>query len=137
MYILIFIFYLFSEIDCRRTDRTQPHFAIVDDSTKNPEPRNVRSETGGHPPSNHHVRCLQHILLTYNFLNTDLGSLKTLFINNVYILLRINIKIICVFFSKGYVQGMSDLCSPLYVVVDADEVLTFWCFSGLMDRMVS
>ena len=37
----------------------------------------------------------------------------------------------------GYVQGMSDLCAPLYVVLAADEELTFWCFVEFMDRMVS
>lgn len=36
----------------------------------------------------------------------------------------------------GYVQGMSDLCAPVYVVTDADEELTFWCFVSVMDRMV-
>lgn len=37
----------------------------------------------------------------------------------------------------GYVQGMSDLCSPLFVVFGGDESLTFWCFTGMMNRMVS
>ena len=37
----------------------------------------------------------------------------------------------------GYVQGMSDLCAPVYVVTEADEELTFWCFVEIMDRMVS
>lgn len=32
---------------------------------------------------------------------------------------------------------MSDLCSPVYVVMDADEELTFWCFVSIMNRMVS
>lgn len=31
---------------------------------------------------------------------------------------------------------MSDLCAPVYVVTDADEELTFWCFVSVMDRMV-
>jgi len=35
----------------------------------------------------------------------------------------------------GYVQGMSDLCAPIYVVCGGDEALTFWCFVSLMDRM--
>jgi TBC1 domain family member 15 len=54
------------------------------------------------------VRKLQEILLTYNAYEKELG----------------------------YVQGMSDLCSPLYVVMDSDEILTFWAFVGLMSRMV-
>jgi hypothetical protein len=37
----------------------------------------------------------------------------------------------------GYVQGMSDLCAPIYVIMGADETLTFWCFVAFMDRMVS
>ena len=36
----------------------------------------------------------------------------------------------------GYVQGMSDLCAPVYVVMDGDEEMTFWCFVGIMERMV-
>lgn len=39
--------------------------------------------------------------------------------------------------SQGYVQGMSDLCSPIYIVMGADEELTFWCFVEVMNRMVS
>ncbi|TKY85773.1 hypothetical protein EX895_005313 [Sporisorium graminicola] len=37
----------------------------------------------------------------------------------------------------GYVQGMSDLCSPLYIMCQGDEVRTFWCFVGLMERTKS
>lgn len=39
--------------------------------------------------------------------------------------------------TTGYVQGMSDLCAPIYVVMQANEELTFWCFVEFMDRMVS
>jgi hypothetical protein len=93
-------------------------FATVDDnelpSYREPHSglsheRHSRAESGGQPPSNKHVRKLQEILLTYNACETELG----------------------------YVQGMSDLCSPLYVVMDGDEVLTFWAFVALMERMVS
>lgn len=31
---------------------------------------------------------------------------------------------------------MSDLCAPVYIVMGADEEMTFWCFVGIMDRMV-
>lgn len=31
---------------------------------------------------------------------------------------------------------MSDLCAPLYVVMDADEEMTFWCFVRFMECMV-
>jgi len=36
----------------------------------------------------------------------------------------------------GYVQGMSDLCAPIYVVMSGAEEMTFWCFVGVMNRMV-
>ena len=36
----------------------------------------------------------------------------------------------------GYVQGMSDLCAPVYVVMGGDEEMTFWCFVQIMERMV-
>lgn len=49
---------------------------------------------------------LKDILLTYNEYNKDLG----------------------------YVQGMSDLLAPVYVV-SADDAIAFWCFTGLMARM--
>lgn len=31
---------------------------------------------------------------------------------------------------------MSDLCAPVYIVMEGDEELTFWCFVEIMDRMV-
>jgi hypothetical protein len=37
---------------------------------------------------------------------------------------------------SGYVQGMSDLLSPIVIVME-DEVDAFWCFVGFMDRVVS
>lgn len=36
----------------------------------------------------------------------------------------------------GYVQGMSDLCAPVYVVMGGEEEMVFWCFARIMDRMV-
>ncbi|TPX38620.1 hypothetical protein SeMB42_g06627 [Synchytrium endobioticum] len=35
----------------------------------------------------------------------------------------------------GYVQGMSDLCSPVLVALQGDEVGAFWCFYGMMEKM--
>lgn len=43
---------------------------------------------------------------------------------------------LCAFICSGYVQGMSDMLAPILYVVD-NEVDAFWCFAGLMDRMVS
>ena len=31
---------------------------------------------------------------------------------------------------------MSDLCAPIYVVMDGEEEMTFWCFMQVMERMV-
>jgi hypothetical protein len=39
-------------------------------------------------------------------------------------------------FFLGYVQGMSDLLSPLLYVME-NEVDAFWCFASYMDQMVS
>eukprot|EP00884_Botryococcus_braunii_P015793 jgi/Botrbrau1/2898/Bobra.0036s0039.2 len=55
---------------------------------------------------NRNIKRMQHILLTYCKWNFDLG----------------------------YCQGMSDLVAPLLYIM-RDEAKTFWCFSGLMERM--
>ncbi|KAK9766721.1 GTPase activating protein [Basidiobolus ranarum] len=60
----------------------------------------------GLPGTNSNLEVLKHILITYNYYNKDLG----------------------------YVQGMSDLLAPLFVVMQ-DEVETFWCFTNFMERM--
>ena len=39
-------------------------------------------------------------------------------------------------FDLGYVQGMSDLLSPILYVM-SDEVDAFWCFVGFMDKVVT
>lgn len=39
-------------------------------------------------------------------------------------------------FDLGYVQGMSDLLSPILAVL-GNEVEAFWCFVGFMNIMVS
>jgi len=105
------------DVDCRRTDRNHPLFSMTDPSTD----ANVDKEAatrlttispdltdiGAQSPSNEHIDRLATILLTYNFYEKELG----------------------------YVQGMSDLCAPLYVVMEADEEMTFWCFVGFMERM--
>ncbi|KAI6045667.1 GTPase-activating protein gyp7 [Pisolithus marmoratus] len=66
-----------------------------------------QTDIGAQSPSNEHIDKMAGILLTYNFYDKDLG----------------------------YVQGMSDLCAPLYVVMDTEEELTFWCFVEVMNRM--
>lgn len=63
------------DVDCRRTDRTQPLFASV------PEKRDMASsfspniqDIGAQPPSNEHVDTLAGILLTYNLYEKQLGT---------------------------------------------------------------
>lgn len=63
-------------------------------------------ESGALPNSSEVLEQLKDILMCYHFYNQELG----------------------------YVQGMSDLLSPLYAVFN-DEVNTFWGFVSFMDRV--
>lgn len=58
-----------------------------------------------------------------------------------YDLIRCSIVWCCSVFTQrslflGYVQGMSDLLSPLLEVLE-NEVDAFWCFVGYMNLVVS
>ena len=61
------------DVDCRRTDRTQPLFAAPPQggmaSSFSPNIQDI----GAQPPSNEHVETLAGILLTYNMYETQLG----------------------------------------------------------------
>ncbi|EJU05764.1 RabGAP/TBC [Dacryopinax primogenitus] len=93
------------DVDCRRTDRTHPYFAMPEEWTGSMS--EFPQSPVGQSPANEHVQNLMSVLTTYNFYEKELG----------------------------YVQGMSDLCSPLYVVFEGDESMTFWCFTRFMERM--
>lgn len=108
------------DVDCRRTDRTQPLFANDDSQptspAKSPDEDAAQrystfspniSDIGAQAPTNEHIDILGGILLTYDLWEKDLG----------------------------YVQGMSDLCAPIYVVMGGDEAMTYWCFVEVMKRM--
>ena len=84
------------------------------------------SDIGAQAPSNEHIERLGSILLTYNFYDADLGMASVHSYGMKWLMRGI----------LGYVQGMSDLCAPIYIVTDADEELTFWCFVAVMNRMV-
>ncbi|EIE92219.1 hypothetical protein RO3G_17026 [Rhizopus delemar RA 99-880] len=56
--------------------------------------------------TNPNLETMKDILVTYNFYNTELG----------------------------YVQGMSDLLAPLFVVM-GDEAMSFWAFTCFMDTV--
>ncbi|KAK2466968.1 hypothetical protein APHAL10511_001226 [Amanita phalloides] len=105
------------DVDCRRTDRNHPLFSISDDAVDIDVDKDALkryttispnvADIGAQSPSNEHIDQLATILLTYNFYEKELG----------------------------YVQGMSDLCAPIYVVMNTDEEMTFWCFVGFMEQM--
>lgn len=92
-------------------------------------------DIGAQAPSNEHVERLSTILLTYNFFEKELGEpfarggsqrkVEDDLTNATPSLPR-----------EGYVQGMSDLCAPIYIVMGGDEEMTFWCFVQVMERMV-
>ncbi|GEQ67331.1 hypothetical protein JCM33374_g995 [Metschnikowia sp. JCM 33374] len=110
------------EKDIHRNDR---HLDIFKDNKKSPASTPVSTETETQDSresspetpdedsewdlaniGNVHLFRMREILLTFNEYNTNLG----------------------------YVQGMTDLLSPIYVVFQ-DEVLSFWAFAGFMERM--
>ena len=73
------------DVDCRRTDRTQPLFANQTSSGTPLDPEKQQRqhystisptpiEVGAQSPSNEHIDRLGSILLTYNFYEKDLGA---------------------------------------------------------------
>jgi hypothetical protein len=71
------------DVDCRRTDRTQPLFSTSYEDTADNGPNGNRryttispqmSDIGAQSPSNEHIDRLAGILLTYNFYNKELGE---------------------------------------------------------------
>ncbi|GAA5836617.1 hypothetical protein JCM9279_000446 [Rhodotorula babjevae] len=98
------------EIDCRRTDRTHPLFSSegVD-------------QPGAHSPTNGHVRACHDVLMTWVFAD-ELASTAAAKPASASSSVR------------NYVQGMSDLFSPLYVVLEGEQWLAFACFEDVMRR---
>lgn len=123
-------------MDCRRTDRSQPMFAGAATEAKADDEKGSymrysmispqMCDIGAQAPTNEHIERLGTILLTYNFYEKELGSYPSLDL----LMSRLSS------YDTGYVQGMSDLCAPVYVVMEGDEELTFWCFVEIMNRMV-
>ncbi|WWC92508.1 uncharacterized protein L201_007467 [Kwoniella dendrophila CBS 6074] len=116
------------DVDCRRTDRNQPIYAVPSEAahTGNHEKEGGGANTslrrgslgsedqreeeeGGAAALNPHIAALRTILMTYHTYSPELG----------------------------YVQGMSDLLSPIYVVFDANEADAFWGLVGVMKMMES
>lgn len=81
------------DVDCRRTDRTQPLFATpsptpgVETDTTDEKKFHQRYSTispqsgehGAQSPTNEHIERLASILLTYNFYEKDLGMFVSFF----------------------------------------------------------
>lgn len=55
---------------------------------------------------------------------------------NVLVLYDILMTYVMYNFDLGYVQGMSDLLSPILYLLD-NEVDAFWCFVGFMNKVVN
>ncbi|WWC65030.1 uncharacterized protein I303_107644 [Kwoniella dejecticola CBS 10117] len=116
------------DVDCRRTDRNQPIYAVPSsaahkgDHEKEGGGANTslrrgslgddgqgEEEEGGAAALNPHIAALRTILMTYHTYSPELG----------------------------YVQGMSDLLSPIYVVFETNEADAFWGLVGVMKMMES
>ncbi|BGP50736.1 GTPase activating protein [Rhodotorula kratochvilovae] len=69
-------------------------------------------QPGAHPPTNAHVRACHDVLMSWVFASSAEASEG----------------------ERNYVQGMSDLFSPLYVVLDGEQWLAFACFEDVMRR---
>ena len=98
------------DVDCRRTDRTQPLF-LTPSPGVSPSPstsngvngtgqehtRRVSTfspnsdDVGAQAPSNDHIERLAGILLTYNFYEKELGGLNVLFFIRYSALLTANL----------------------------------------------
>lgn len=110
------------EKDIHRNDRQlkifQDETPQSDGHPENPNDESVADNTEGDDSEddqegwnlavirNKHLANMREILITYNEYNQNLG----------------------------YVQGMTDLLSPIYVVFQ-DEYMSFWGFAGFMERM--
>lgn len=102
-------------------EQHQRHYSIISPTT---------NDIGAQSPSNEHVDRMAGILLTYNFYEKELGNAVVFCFVGIF---HLHFFVFC----TGYVQGMSDLCAPIYVVMNGNEEMTFWCFVEVMNRMAS
>lgn len=110
------------EIDCLRTDRTHPMFESPDLDPS--EPFTVDNENASsHSSSNANVLAMQEILLTWVF-GTEMPSPTSPLSSSDASMHQ-----------RNYVQSMSDLLAPIFVVAGGDHVEAYFGFSTLMERM--
>ena len=107
------------EIDCRRTDRTHPLFSS--DGVDQP---------GAHSPTNGHVRACHDVLMTWVFADEPASDASTAAAEPDTVPPAASSSSSV----RNYVQGMSDLFSPLYVVLEGEQWLAFACFEDVMRR---
>ncbi len=125
------------EKDVHRTDRHIPLFAGED--IPHPDPTSPFYNPNG-PGTNVHMEQLKDMLLTYLEYDTppsngpipaaqpSSSSTAAPTLRRVYQTQNPHPQ------NLGYVQGMSDLLSPLYAVFQ-DDALAFWAFVAFMRRM--
>ncbi|RMZ86148.1 hypothetical protein DV737_g209, partial [Chaetothyriales sp. CBS 132003] len=127
------------EKDVHRTDRNIPLFAGED--IPHPDPSSPFYSADG-PGTNVHMEQLKDMLLTYLEYDTpasdgddtvssqpqDPSTVPSSSSPRRYVTSNPNAQ------NLGYVQGMSDLLSPLYAVFQ-DDALAFWAFVSFMRRM--
>ncbi|EXJ86502.1 hypothetical protein A1O3_03453 [Capronia epimyces CBS 606.96] len=111
------------EKDVHRTDRHIPLFAGED--IPHPDPSSPFYSPDG-PGTNVHLEQLKDMLLTY--LEYDTPPSPTTSSAPHYQTRNPHPQ------NLGYVQGMSDLLSPLYAVFQ-DDAVAFWAFVAFMRRM--
>lgn len=134
-----------AEIDCRRTDRTHPLFL----SDVPPE------EQGAHPPSNAHVMAMHDVLMTWVFAPAATSAApspspaqsapsaealrsgeeaESTGVTQAAATASAPADAASPVAARNYVQGMSDLFSPLYVVLDGEQWLCYALFEYQMER---
>jgi TBC1 domain family member 15 len=92
----------------------------MEEDLPHPDPDSQYSGT------NAHLEMLKDMLMTYNMYdNKEVGTSPP----------KTNIPAQKPSLMGGYVQGMSDLLSVIYAIMQ-DDSDAFWCFCGFMDRMV-
>lgn len=93
-------------------------------ATPDPVPGAPAPEDDGraHPPSTPHVRATHDVLMTWVFATPPSETSPS------------SSAIDPTSSPRAYVQGMSDLFSPLYVVLDGEQWLAYSCFETVMER---
>ena len=109
------------EKDVHRTDRHIPLFAGED--IPHPDPSSPFYNEHS-PGTNVHMEQMKDMLLTYLEYDTPPSDAQ----KGPNSLVNPHPQ------NLGYVQGMSDLLSPLYAVFQ-DDAVAFWCFTKFMQRM--